>query len=139
MGVMSAYGREHRPVRVVTYSLACDAWGCGAWLRLTVADDPGFGQEPGTILHVEGGPIPWEDDGDGEAISCVDDAIRYATGKRCRQVSYRLGCALRNARRWRKDGLDMDDRRRLDSMLAGLSTVLKICLDHPDWKIRTES
>lgn len=63
----------------------------------------------------------------------------YFAGKRCRQVSYRLGCALRNARRWRKDGLDWDDMRRLDSMLAGLSTVLKICLDHPDWKIRTES
>lgn len=79
MGVRTDYGREYRPVRVVTYSLACDAWGCGAWLRLTVADEPGFGQEPGTILHVEGVPIPWEDDGDGEAISCVDDAIRYAT------------------------------------------------------------
>lgn len=67
----------------------------------------------------------------------------FFEGKRCRQVTYRLNVALRNARHRELRGysyLTQNDRlRRLDGMLSGLSKVLQVCLDHPDWKLVVES
>lgn len=67
----------------------------------------------------------------------------YFEGKKCRQVAYRLGVALRNCRAKelkRFSYLTRDERaQRLNGMLQGLSRVLRICIDHPDWKLVLES
>ncbi|NEG55420.1 hypothetical protein [Bifidobacterium platyrrhinorum] len=68
----------------------------------------------------------------------------FFEGKKCKQVTYRLGLALRKCRanelKHYVGYLNTDDRLyRINRMLSGLSQVLKICLDHPDWKLVTES
>lgn len=63
----------------------------------------------------------------------------YFDGKRCRQVTYRLGVALRNVRAHELRRFPPDVRVRASRMLSGMSCVMHVCMDHPDWKIRTES
>lgn len=66
----------------------------------------------------------------------------YFCNKRARQVIYRLGNALAQCRKRefnRRAEWTRDEQDRISRMLSGLSQVLKICIDHPDWKLVVES
>lgn len=63
-------------------------------------------------------------------------------GKMGLQVTETLPNVIRKARavELRDYGRSMDKRlQRLSGMLYSLSNIVKVCLDHPDWKLVTQS
>ncbi|KAA8827210.1 hypothetical protein [Bifidobacterium myosotis] len=65
-------------------------------------------------------------------------------GKTGAEVADTLPSVLRKARAKELKGFNeyMDfnkDKQRLSGMLNDLSSVVKVCLDHPDWKLALES
>lgn len=63
-------------------------------------------------------------------------------GKTAADVADTLPSVIRKARAKELKGFNeymSPDRRRLSGMLYSLSSVVKVCLDHPDWKLALES
>lgn len=68
----------------------------------------------------------------GEVAKTLHSVILRARAKEFRDYSPLHG----NEHKW----LDRDDHmRRLNSMLNGLSRLVMVCTNHPDWKIVAES